>query len=367
MVSKKSSKIKKSKKQQDSNLHTFDSKSVQKKMISFKDYDSPIPSTSTPVPQISPSSPKKEKKEKKPFFNKDFFKNKKQSFLKNLKLLSFGFFSVIFSILISYFLFKENMSVFVIILTTLFLMPVIHKNSRYKEIIFGHKKEIKKDGVKIIQFSPPSTRLKISEVHYENQNLIDVYLLLFLGVLIGIFVFILIASNSVSSEVFSNAGWNNNLMPLKQFGFENQNKLDVFKDISINNISIIFVCFLFALIFPSAGILIIIWNAVFWGVVFTQFTLWFSMFHKISFSISFLSIFFSALPHMVIEVISYFLATIAGIFLAFSIKDYKDVDKFLLVSKYVIVLLAIAIVYVLIGSVVEIYLFDFLKNLFLGL
>jgi len=178
-------------------------------------------------------------------------------------------------------------------------------------------------------------------------------------------LFILIVPFNVSSNYFSTVGWETNLVPLKDFGFENQDKFVLFKEVAINNLSVVFVCFLFALIFPSAGILIIVWNAVFWGVVFTQYISFYSLIYEVPFSVVFLAVFWSAIPHIFLEAIGYFFSAIAGIILAISIKtDFKNLDRFTLILKYSIVLLGFAIFFMLMGSILEVYLYDILKNLF---
>jgi uncharacterized membrane protein SpoIIM required for sporulation len=309
------------------------------------------------------------KKEKKKFFNWNVFKDKKQYFLNNLKKMFIASSGLLIAIVISYFIFPENIGLFTIILTTLFLMPYIYKESKYNQLIFGRKKEIEKDGVSITQMSPSyKGGLRLNQVYSNNQKLIDLYLLFFIGILFTILLLILVLPSNLSSTIFSSVGWDDNLIPSKQIGFENQDKLTLFKEIGINNLSVIFVCFLFALIFPSAGILIVVWNAVFWGVVFTQYTLVYSFIYDMPYTIVFLGIFWSSIPHIFLEAISYFFSAIAGILLAISIKtDLGDLDRFSLVLKYCIILLAFAIVFVLAGSFFEIYVFDMLKNLFFKL
>ncbi len=301
-------------------------------------------------------------------FSFNYFKENKQSLLTNFKYLGLGAISILIAIFISYFLFPENVGIFTIILTTLFLMPYIFKHSKYRYLLYGKKTEVEKDGAKLIQFTPTSSKFTINKVYDEHRDLINIYFLFFIGILLAILLFILVFPSNVSSNVFSTVGWNDNLIPTKQFGFEGQDKLSAFKSIATNNLSVIFVCFLFALIFPSAGILIIVWNAVFWGVVFTQYTLTYSALFSIKFPIAFLSIFWSALPHVLIEAISYFLATISGILLAFAIKNhFKNPDRLYLFIRYSLVLLAFAIIYMIAGTIFEIYLFDLLKNLFINL
>ena len=305
---------------------------------------------------------------KKKFSIINYFKDNKQTLLKNLKYFFLAAFGVLFSLLLSILIFPENIGLFTIILTTLFLMPQIYKQSKYSQLLFGRSKKIEHKGISMVEMSVPKKTnfLRFNQLYDENKDLVDLFLIFFLGVFLTVMLFILIAPFEVSSNAFSTIGWDNNLVPSKDIGFENQDKLIIFKEIFVNNLSVIFVCFLFALIFPSAGILIVVWNAILWGVIFTQYMSLYSLVYNVSFSVVFLAVFWSAIPHIFLEAIGYFFSTIAGIILAISIKtDFKDTDRFFLILKYSIVLLGFAIFFALTGSFFEAYFYDIFKNLFL--
>ncbi|MDD4049489.1 MAG: stage II sporulation protein M [Candidatus ainarchaeum sp.] len=305
---------------------------------------------------------------KKKFSIINYFKENKPILLKNLKYFFLASFGVLFSLLLSVLIFPENIGLFTIILTTLFLMPQIYKQSKYSQLLFGRSKKIEHKGISMVEMSVPKKTnfLRFNQLYNENKDLVDLFLIFFLGIFLTIMLFILIAPFEVSSNAFSTIGWDNNLVPSKDIGFDNQDKLIIFKEIFVNNLSVIFVCFLFALIFPSAGILIVVWNAILWGVIFTQYMSLYSLVYNVSFSVVFLAVFWSAIPHIFLEAIGYFFSTIAGIILAISIKtDFHDTDRLFLILKYSIVLLGFAIFFALAGSFFEAYFYDIFKNLFL--
>ena len=309
--------------------------------------------------------PKKKIKPKISLFT--YIKENKYNLLKNLKHFFIASFGVLFSLLISILIFPDNIGLFTIILTTLFLMPHVYKQSKYTQLLFGRSKKFEEKGITMVEMSTPKTSFfRFNQLYNENKNLVDLLLIFFLGVFVTVMLFILIAPFQVSSNAFSTVGWDNNLVPSKEIGFENQDKMISFKEIFINNLSVIFVCFLFALIFPSAGILIIVWNAILWGVVFTQYISLYSLVYNVSFSSVFLAVFWSSIPHIFLEATGYFFSTIAGIILAISLKtDRNDIDRLSLILKYVVVLLGFAIFFAIAGSFFEVYFFDIFKNLFL--
>lgn len=310
-----------------------------------------------------------EVKEKNNFLKRTIQAINKEYLLFALKNTAIASFAVIFSGFLSYLLFEENIGIFTIVLTTLFLMPFIYKQSKYNYILFGRQNTISSSGLKMVEISSSTkSNLQISQVYQENSELIDTYLLFFIGVFVTIMLFILLAPNNLSGKIFSTVGWDSNLIPAKEFGFENTNKFSFFKEVALNNLSVLFVCFIFALIFPTAGILIVVWNAIVWGVIFSQYISAYSLIYNVPFQIVFLSVFWSAIPHIFLEAMAYFLSTISGIVLALSIKkDFNDPNRFLLVLKYSVVFLAFAILFMVIGTVYEIYVYDIFKNLFFNL
>lgn len=301
------------------------------------------------------------KKEKKRFSFKSTF-----SFLKdNYRNLFLAMFKTIIAIFISVVLFPENPGVFIIVLTTLFLTPYIYKQSKISALLFGKKTEVTYKDVSMYQMSVPSKSFSFSKVYYENKDVLTDYLMFFLGIFFTIILFILIMPHQVSENVFSGSGWSENLIPSKNIGFEHSNKLSEFKIITVNNLSVLLICFIFALLFPTAGLLIIVWNAVFWGVIFTQYAVVYSSFYNVTFNSIFLPVLVSSIPHILIEMFGYFFATTSGIILALGIKkNFNNTDKFTMILKYVIVVLAISIIFVVAGSLFEVYFFDILKNVF---
>lgn len=289
------------------------------------------------------------------------------NFLKeNYKNIFIAMGKTILAIIISLILFPENPGVFIIVLITLFLTPYIYKQTTLNRLLFGSKVEVKYKNVSMYQMVLPSKIFSFSKVYYENKDILTDYLMFFIGIFFTIILFILVMPHSVSENVFSGNGWTDNLIPSKNIGFENSNKLTEFKLISINNLSVLIVCFIFALLFPTAGILIIVWNAIYWGVVFTQYSLVYSNIYNVGFNSIFLPVLLSSIPHIFIEMMGYFLATTGGIILALGIrKDFQDTDKFNLILKYCVVVLAIAIIFMVAGSLFEVYFFDILKNIFL--
>jgi len=125
------------------------------------------------------------------------------------------------------------------------------------------------------------------------------------------------------------------------------------------------ICFIVALIFPLGALLMIVWNAMYWAVSFTQYALFYSSAYDVKLLFILLPLLLSISLHTITEAVCYFFAAMAGTILATGIKTEKiDSDRFFYIFKYCLILLAFAIFFLLLGSFIESYLFDTIKNFF---
>jgi len=171
-----------------------------------------------------------------------------------------------------------------------------------------------------------------------------------------------------SANLFSNQGWVESFIPTREIGFEGMSKLPIFLDILKNNFSVIIVCFIIALFFPIGAALLIVWNAMYWAVSFTQYSLFYSNLYGVGLAYILLPLFLSIGLHTLLEAIAYFFGTMSGNLLSIGVKkDPISSDRFFYIFKYCINLLIFAIVFLIVGSFVEVFIFDFLKNIFFGL
>lgn len=128
----------------------------------------------------------------------------------------------------------------------------------------------------------------------------------------------------------------------------------LFYDLLSNNFLVMIACFIMALLTGDGAIFLITWNASVWGTIFgltAKFAGQFSGQNPLYlFGIIMLVVF----PHMIIEALSYFLAAISGSVIS------KDVilerfasERFLEVFGFNLYLLLFALVFLLLGALVE--------------
>jgi len=265
-------------------------------------------------------------------------------------------------------LFPDNPGIFAVFFITLFLAPFIIKQIKLNELLVGRTEEIKTNNISLFKLQVTSDKFKFSNFYNDHKKLFATYFYFFLGILSVIILLIAVIPQHASSNLFSEQGWDAKLIPSKNIGFSGQDKNTVFWNIFINNLSVLVVCFIIALVFPLGAILLIVWNAIYWGVVFTQYALFYSSFYGVSFISIMFPLLLSISLHVILEIFAYFLASMSGNILAVGIKKERDnFERLIVIIRYSIILLVCALVFFLAGALAEVYIFDILKSLFFSI
>jgi hypothetical protein len=281
------------------------------------------------------------------------------------KYLFYGMLGTMLSFIFAIKLFPEIPGIFAVFFCTLFISPFILKETRYAATLSGRTHTQETKGVKLTSFSVKENRFSIKDFYEENRRTLSIYLYFFIGIMIVIIFLIAIIPPELSQSLFSFQGWENNLIPSKNIGFEGLNKGVIFKEILLNNLSVLFVCFIVALFFPIGATLMIVWNAMYWAVSFSQYALYYSSYYNISFLTIFIPLILSISLHTIIEAICYFFASISGNTLSIGIsKEPFGSDRFVYIIKYSSRILLFSVIFLLLGSFIETFVFDILKNIF---
>lgn len=270
--------------------------------------------------------------------------------------------SFCFSIL----LFPKHPGLFSVFFLTIFLAPFVIKEININILLMGRTKKVEEKGVSLTKIKiKEEDSFNITDFYEENKKILSTYFSFFLGIMLVVISLIVFMPKEYSSQLFSHQGWENTLMPTKDIGFEGTDKLSIFFDILRNNFSVMFICFVVALIFPLGALLMIVWNAMYWAVSFTQFAVFYSFNYNVNLLVILLPLLLSVALHTIIEAVCYFFAAMAGSTLSIGFQKEKlDSDRFFYIFKYCIVLLIFALFFLLLGSVVEVFVFDILKRFF---
>lgn len=362
---------------------------LNRKSLNVKEEDIKVKEISkkqikTKIDQISISNPKTKKeitkpevKEKKPITIKEiifritnFFVRLPTFFARFLstsgKFIYYSILGTMVSFCFAILLFPENPGLFSVFFLTIFLAPFVIKEINLNILLVGRTKQVEHKGVTITSFKiKDNEQFSLEEFYEENRKMLSAYFFFFLGIMLVVIALIVFMPISHSSILFSQQGWSNALMPTKDIGFEGIDKWGVFFDIFKNNFSVMIVSFIVALVFPLGALLMIVWNAMYWAVAFTQYAVVYSSSYNVNLLFILLPLLLSVALHTLIEAICYFFAAMSGSTLSIGFQKEKlDSDRFFYIFKYCLILMAFAVFFLILGSVVEVFVFDFLKNFF---
>jgi len=281
----------------------------------------------------------------------------------------------IVSFVISFLIFKQDVGLYSVILTTLGLTPFMTKLNLYE----GKKVDIKgKKGVKDVLFFYSKDKKSVIKIAGLTsipfiiaaiflQNLESALLILFLY--IGVFLLFSLIFLSFYREIILSfaaifAGMTlvfsliYLLLPTEIAEKSFKTQIDeikairgyfwfggTFQTILINNIGVLFLSFLFSFIYGSGAIFILAWNASILATASSMLAKSLGGAYKLPIAL------LSYMPHGSIEIVAYFLAAIAGGIASYNLTREKNFLKVFIEDS--LFLLALGILFVLLGAIVE--------------
>jgi len=192
-----------------------------------------------------------------------------------------------------------------------------------------------------------SKKFSIKKIFQDHNDILQVYLMLFLGIFLTYALFSLRFPNLLVQGVFSNQ--------LRIIGMNVGQAVGGFSFGSIfaNNFKIMMIFLVLSLVFGAGSILFLAWNASVWGVVFG-----FLATNSVNAFDSFFSTFLKVMPHMFLEAGAYFFAIIAGGIMSQAILREKiGSDKFNYVLKDGFVFVVIGFMLLALAALVEVYIY----------
>ncbi|MCK4428918.1 MAG: stage II sporulation protein M [Candidatus Aenigmarchaeota archaeon] len=248
------------------------------------------------------------------------------------------------AIIITYLLNQKGF--FLVLLVVLSLLPIMLKQLRYEE----KRKESH-------HFWRYLYKLKFIHRHRE---LVTDYFYIILGVAITIAAFYIMLPPGVCCNIFSDQ-----IMTISQITKQSSGECGlsgsmtkttgrlmeggIFSKILFNNIGVVIICFAFSLFYSSGAIFLISWNASVLGIVVGQGA------KQLLGLPSIPLVLLSYLPHGIPEFLGYILAGIAGGILSVALARHKEEkEHFMFVLKDSLLLLCVSLLFVLIGTIIEV-------------
>jgi len=192
-----------------------------------------------------------------------------------------------------------------------------------------------------------SKKFSIKKIFHDHNDILQVYFMLFLGIFLTYALFSIKFPNLLVLGVFDNQ--------LRIIGVNIGQAVGGlnFYSILMNNMKVMLIFVALSLIFGAGSIIFLAWNASVWGVVFGYMAT-----HYANAFDTFISTFLKVMPHMFLEAGAYFFAIIAGCIMSQAILREKfGSKKFNYVLKDGMAFLAIGVILLVAGALVETYVY----------
>ncbi|MBR9683383.1 hypothetical protein GOV03_02485 [Candidatus Woesearchaeota archaeon] len=243
----------------------------------------------------------------------------------------------IIGILISTILFPGDPALVAVAFTSLLLLPELYKifSIEERQESLEHK-------------------INLKSLWRDDLDVVRIYIFLFLGILLVYSI-----GTMIMPEMQANSLFREQLEIRFGQGFTGQAMGGIFSsslfwDLLSNNFLVLLACFIMALLTGDGAIFLITWNASVWGTIFGITAKGAALFagkHPFYF---FGLIMLVVFPHMMIEAISYFLAAISGSVISKDVILEKFAsERFLAVFGFNLYLLLFALMFLLLGALVE--------------
>ncbi len=231
----------------------------------------------------------------------------------------FTFFVSLIAMFISYFIFKDNLGIFSIVIISLVLVTFINS------MIFLEEKE---------------TEMEINKTFWERHgDIISAFASMFVGMTLAMSLAYIILPEEIVQKMFNEQIREINIIQGK-FTFSNQ-----FLEIVTNNISVLTLSFLLSFLIGTGAILILSWNASVLAAAIGMIAKSLGGLHGLPLAI------LTFLPHGIFEITAYFIGAIGGGLISAAIARKNSKVGFII--KDVLVLFGIALMFLIIGGIVE--------------
>lgn len=244
-----------------------------------------------------------------------------------------GFIYAIIGIIAAYIIFPKSQGIASIAFLSMLLIPSLGKILAIEEIQDSKSK-----------------KFTIKKIFKDHADVLEIYLLLFLGIFIAYALFSIKFPNLLVNGIFDNQ-----LRVIGVSGHAATADLNFFS-IFFNNFKVMIIFLVLSLVFGAGSILFLSWNASVWGVVFGYVsTLSNNAFNALT------GIFVKIMPHMFAEAGAYFFAIVAGGIMSQAVLREKfGSKKFNYAMKDGFVFMTVSIILLVIGAFLEVYVYRLL-------
>lgn len=300
-----------------------------------------------------------------------------------------GFIYALVGILVAFFLFPSYIGIVSVFFTSMAMMPLISKLIGELALREGREVHVEAGGLKITELRFRAKNFSVKGLFSDHKHLIQVYLYSFFGafLLFALMIFILPQEEGNYDGLFQakvTRGGEERLVSdkyvfgeqfeayerilgrgsvgdatgsaTKQCLFGSCEKFDFFIGIIQNNLWVLIVTFLVALIYGFGAMFIITWNASVWGIVFAHKSLELAPIAGKNPIVFFGLLMLTVLPHTAMEALTYFTAAISGGIASQGIaKEDFESERFERTITHAFILMILSLALLVLAAFMETY------------
>ncbi len=183
-------------------------------------------------------------------------------------------------------------------------------------------------------------KLNLKQLFKDHRDVLETYFYLFIGIMVSyalITLFLGFDSKTVFKEQLS-------VVNVKGLAYENIDHYKFFKQVFLNNLSVLVVFLFLSLVYGAGSLMFLSWNASAWGVVFGFFAFQSAITRGVNPLKTFLLLMLRVTPHTVLEALAYLMVAFAGGVIGKAVlreELFSDRFKHVLTDGVIITLLAI--------------------------
>ncbi len=225
---------------------------------------------------------------------------------------------------VSFLIFRKSVGLFTTLLITIAMTPFMVNLLKYEEAATEEEIERRKD-LGLLQ---------------RHEDVLKVYVYFFGGMILALTIVFLMLPESVVQQIFEDQINEINIIRGKFLFF------DTFQTIVLNNISVLFISFLFSFLFGAGAVFILAWNA---SVLSTAIGLVAKSLGGVTGLPFAVLVFF---PHGSLEILAYFIGAVAGGLVSAAITRRRS-THFWRVVKDSLILLLISVIILIVAAGIE--------------
>lgn len=252
---------------------------------------------------------------------------------KPLQLFCTGFFFSSVAVFVSVVLFFHSPSMVIVTFMTLPLVYIFTQIMKTKSLENVKTKTIK-------------------DIFRVNSDIVEMYLSVFMGMVMGIAVWYSVLPSQLTDLIFSEQIWN--LQAITTLAVASAASSSKFWTIAINNAKLVLLCSALSFVFAAGALFILSWNASIVGVAIGSIVRMLGSGPKAVVEGLSLGILFY-IPHLVPEVIAYFTAAIAGALISSAMLRYRPFgEKSQKLIGVALILVALSLALIMLAAAIEV-------------